>query len=202
MSKQIAGLRLARASALSFLLGLSLISLHMAGWLAYIPLAHAEEPTITITDLNNATAEMDGMQVVFIGEAIGDIFFANSGNVWVTLGECNGYINPNSSEENINPTQRNVSIGVYMSSEDAAKIANLGRYHVVGTTLEIHGVFNLACSIHEGYSDVHATSVRVIDPGGSVPQKPDYGLLIFGGILLCVGGALIFLFHILRERQR
>ena len=149
-------------------------------------------PDTTITELENAGADMDGRRVDFVGEAVGDIINAGEGYVWVTLvdtdprQEASGY----------------ASISVYMASTDAVLISNLGRYHVVGTMVEVSGVFHLACSEHEGLSDVHASTVIVLEAGGPTKQNVNVGMVVWGLLFAVVAGLLLFLFYRLRERLR
>ncbi|MDR2714296.1 MAG: hypothetical protein LBB42_02045 [Coriobacteriales bacterium] len=180
---------------------------------------------ITVIELDNADVSLDGTVVHFNGEAIGDVISAGGKMVWVALGpgslEAQG--NPSAGGSSLtgdtalttttantadvnsggaSGTSTNASISVYMSRDDAAAITSLGRYHVEGSTLEIEGVFHLACKEHEGLSDVHATSVQQVDAGSTTAENPDVGLLIGGGVLICVGLALVLLFRFLRERLR
>jgi hypothetical protein len=150
------------------------------------------QANITIAELEDASAELDGCRVDIVGEAIGDILAAHDGYVWITLVD-------------LDPQSKGIdtaSINVYMTSKDAELISNLGRFRVVGSTVEVSGVFHLACPEHEGLSDVHASSVRILDEGGSTEQRVDVGLLIFGVVLIAVAGLLLFLFYVLRERLR
>jgi len=169
------------------------------------PAAYAAA-SVTITDLTDEPTDYDNKEVVFSGEAIGDILRAHDGYVWVTLTdhENAGIVTDTGDPSDIARTSFdiNASISVLMTNEQAALITNLGRYRVEGTTLEITGSFYLACEEHQGQSDVHATSVKVVTPGGKLSQSPRISLLIVGIVLICVGVALTFLFRVLRNRQR
>jgi len=141
-------------------------------------------PTITVTGLSNAGTVLDGQEVDFTGEAVGDIINADSGHKWLTIHDSGS------------------SISVYVSDADAQKVTALGRYGQTGTTLEIVGVFHLACDQHDGLSDVHAASVTVINAGAPLEQHPNLRLLIFGGVLIIVGILLFILHNRLQERVR
>jgi len=166
-----------------------------------IPLAYADD-TVTVVDLFHASEEMDGAKIVFQGEAIGDVLSAGDGYAWVTLKAPSHRIDGSLAEAKKERNTTNASVSVLMTSADSDLITHLGRYHVSGTTLEITGVYNLACEEHQGQSDVHASSVKVISPGAIVDEDPDLSLLIFGVALIFVGCVLVFLFRVLRERQR
>ena len=135
------------------------------------------------------------MQVTIRGEAIGDIIRGGNGYCWVTLKEP-------ADTTRAGHVASNASISVYLSTEQATLIKNLGRYGVDGSILEVVGIFHLACGQHEGLSDVHATSVSLVASGGIIEHRPDIGLLVLGAVLICASGVLMLLYRFLRERQR
>ena len=98
--------------------------------------------------LTRVNRSLDGTYVSFNGEAIGDIIQADDEHKWVNiLGEDSSMI------------------GVYMTNEQAAKISILGNYHKHGDTLEIVGLYSVACKEHQGELDVHASEVNVLEEG-------------------------------------
>ena len=94
------------------------------------------------------------------------------------------------------------NISVYMTVEQAEQIDHFGRYGVTGTTLQIRGTFNQACSNHEGLIDVHATNVGVMARGVEHPDTLNLGNFGFGLLLIIVGAALMAAFYFVRERMR
>lgn len=92
-------------------------------------------------------AELDGQQVIFEGEAIGEALRADRDSVWVNvLGD-------------------GTAIGVWMPREMARPIEHWGGYRQTGDTLRVTGVVNLACDSHGGDLDVHATALEVVERG-------------------------------------
>lgn len=138
----------------------------------------------SIAALSSAGTLMDGQKVDFTGEAVGDIVNGEKGYKWLTLYDGGS------------------SVSVYVSDEDALKVSNLGRYGQKGTSLEISGVFNLACDIHEGLSDVHASRVKVLEAGESQPSQLNVRQLQIGLLLVGIGALLLLLHWRLRERTR
>lgn len=198
------------SSVTRLVLALCLVGALFVGLFYDAPYAYADE-RVSVVDLSNADESLDGAEVVFICEAIGDIINGHGGFVWVAAGPCpDGRIEASAKEaagavqtdDVASSAQANASISVYMTREAAAQISNLGRYHVIGATLEITGVFHLACDEHQGLSDVHASSVRVIDAGGSISEQPDRWLLISGVLLAFTGVLFMLVFRILKERMR
>lgn len=124
-----------------------------------------------LTAVNRA---LDGATVSFSGEAIGDIINADADHKWVNLLASDGG-----------------SIGVYMTTEQAAQIVHLGDYYNVGTTLQIKGVYHTSCGDHQGELDVHATEITVTDLGSDVTHTID-ARDVMQGLALC-GVALVLL---------
>ena len=144
----------------------------------------------TIEDILAETSLHDGRVVQFVGEAIGDRVLddASGKYCWVTV------------ESMADGSDANIS--VYMTVEQAEQIDHFGRYGVTGTTLQIRGTFNQACSNHEGLVDVHATNVGVMARGVEHPDTLNLSNFGFGIFLIIVGAALMAAFYFVRERMR
>ena len=144
----------------------------------------------TIEDILAETSLHDGRIVQFVGEAIGDRVLDDAGGkyCWVTV------------ESMADGSDANIS--VYMTVEQAEQIDHFGRYGVTGTTLQIRGTFNQACSNHEGLVDVHATNVGVMARGIEHPDTLNLSNFGFGIFLIIVGAALMAAFYFVRERMR
>jgi hypothetical protein len=142
------------------------------------------EPDTTIDGLANAGPQLDGQEVSFVGEVIGDIINAEKGHCWLTL------------------VDNNSTISVFVSAKDAALVSHLGRYGQRGTTLLVQGVFEQDCAEHDGLTDVHASAVFVVDPGAYLTTDFNVRELQFGGLLILVALCLGMLYWYLRERSR
>ena len=144
----------------------------------------------TIEDILAETSLHDGRIVQFVGEAIGDRVLddASGKYCWVTI------------ESMADGSDANIS--VYMTVEQAEQIDHFGRYGVTGTTLQIRGTFNQACSNHEGLVDVHATNVGVMARGVEHPDTLNLSNFGFGIFLIIIGAALMAAFYFVRERMR
>ncbi len=144
----------------------------------------------TIEDILAETSLHDGRIVQFVGEAIGDRVLDDASGkcCWVTV------------ESMADGSDANIS--VYMTVEQAEQIDHFGRYGVTGTTLQIRGTFNQACSNHEGLVDVHATNVGVMARGVEHPDTLNLSNFGFGIFLIIIGAALMAAFYFVRERMR
>lgn len=142
-----------------------------------------------IADLAGADSYYNGQTVQVRGEAVGEAIRMSGGPsdmVWVTLADV----------------ASNSSVSVVMRQEDAAKIDTYGAYGKTGSWVRVQGVFNLACSEHEGESDIHATSVVVEDQGFEHPDEFDIHAFFPGLAALTVGAFLMLMFWYVRERSR
>ncbi|MCL1846732.1 MAG: hypothetical protein FWF91_02050 [Coriobacteriia bacterium] len=147
--------------------------------------ALADAPTTTIDVLLTITEQDDSQDVTVVGEAIGDIINARQSDYkWLLL------------------NHEGASISVYVSAEDASRITHLGRYNQVGTLIEVSGEFRVECAEHEGLTDIHATSITILDEGHSVASPFSSRKLQIGAALILVGAALLVLHWRLRERTR
>lgn len=142
----------------------------------------------TISSLEKADTFVDGQTVQVIGEVVGDRILSekNSEYCWITL-------------EAVDTTY--AEIGVYMTLAASDLIDTYGRYGKRGTTLQVRGVFNLACKDHEGVSDLHASHVAVVRKG--MDNKPPFNMsqVVPGLLLSLVGAGLVYAFRRLREQQ-
>ena len=148
-----------------------------------LPIYAFAETDTTIAELSEATQNQP-MQVTVKGEAIGDILNAQEGFRWFML------------------LDEGASISIFVTEEDAQKITWLGRYNQVGTILEITGVFHVECDMHDGLTDIHATTVKVLAEGYRLESSFDGYKIVSGTLLIVLGAALILLHWRLRERTR
>lgn len=141
-----------------------------------------------ISALNDTPSLYDGQTVQVMGEAIGDriVDDSDSAYCWVEL----------SSEDD------HSTVSVHMTVEQAGLIDTFGRYGYVGSTLQVRGTYHQVCDEHEGVSDLHATSVELVEKG-RVDEKPvSFSDFLPGIVLVCIGAALTGVFYYVREKQR
>jgi hypothetical protein len=143
----------------------------------------------TIYNLHRGIVFDDNRRVSFTGEVAGDNITANtSGSYrWIML---------LGTEEN---TRANITL--YISEADAAQIDTYGAYNITGTILQVVGTYHLACSEHDGQSDVHAETVEVVQKGKH--SQDEFNLLLFiVGSSAVIGGLLIMAaFYYIRRKQ-
>ena len=141
----------------------------------------------SITDLSTADTYYDKQTVQVTGEVVGDRIAAGDGrHCWLQLAS------PSDSS----------TVSVYLTNESADKVDTYGAYDRKGTMLQVRGTFNLACSDHDGASDLHAQVVTVTEKGKATPDEFDINAFIPGMVTVMIGLAMMVVFYLLRERQR
>ncbi|MDO5118019.1 MAG: hypothetical protein Q4D34_05990 [Eggerthellaceae bacterium] len=145
---------------------------------------------ISIVDLAAADSYYDDQIVQVLGEVVGDRIFetADLTHCWITL--------------DAPTTELDEVIAVYMTAESAQMIDTYGKYKTRGTMLQVRGVYHLACSEHQGISDIHADYVSVVQPGVTMDDTLEFASFLPGIIVLACAGALVLVYRRLREKER
>lgn len=132
----------------------------------FSPIALAED---SLTLINNAYS-LDGKEVAFEGEAIGDKMIR--GNfAWINV------------EDKFN------AFGIWLPANMANTVQFMGNYKTTGDYLRIKGTFHRACKQHGGDMDIHASSIEILKAG----KKRDIivnwwkiPIIIFFGIVILI----------------
>ena len=144
----------------------------------------------SIYELSLADATYQGNTVQVVGEVVGDAIRAegDTGKAWITL----------ESIENDHES----SISVLVGEDALGLIDTFGSYNHKGTTLQVRGIFYLACPSHEGIMDIHAENVTLIAKGSVTQDSFDINAFIPGIVLVVIGLVLTLIYTYLRERER
>ena len=146
----------------------------------------------TIDSLFDQASIYENSTVQVVGEVIGDLITANgeSGRemYWIMLTSTD--------------TENKASISVLLSAEQAKQIDHFGRYGVVGTTLQVRGIFHQACEEHQGLPDIHATTCSPLARGSEHPDSFRIKDFIPGGLAVLLGVVLMGVYYFARERSR
>lgn len=139
---------------------------------------------LDIADLLSATERLEGKDVEFSGEAIGSSIGAGAGHKWVNL------------------KQGRSMIGVYLTDDQAAAIAQYGSYKTTGDTVTVRGVYHLSCEQHADELDVHVDSLEVSVQGQPREYRWSPVLLAVGLVLVVVGiGISLVQYVVLKQRN-
>ena len=143
----------------------------------------------SISALQEADAYLNDQTVQVTGEVVGDRLNAefDPGYCWIVL---------QSNEDNY------AEIPVFMTLEFSEPIDTYGSYGRKGTTLQIRGIFHLACPEHEGLTDLHADTVNVVEKGSITKQRFSLRAFAPGMGLVLLGLLMLLVFRHMREGQR
>ena len=151
------------------------------------------QPLVSSTELIEKAKELDGKEVVYEGEVIGEVMTRgeyswvnlndglNAVGVWMgnnSLGLI--YFGANESVERTENRQKVITKGDFLA----------GGYKFRGDWLQVRGVFNRACRLHGGDLDIHAQDIIKIRSGRAVkhrlvPEKKRIALIL-AGVCLCL----------------
>ncbi|MBC7265680.1 MAG: ATP-binding protein [Coriobacteriia bacterium] len=153
----------------------------LLGAASSVPAYAAQTVVVRVGDVVERAAELDGSEVTFEGEAIGEALRADGDFVWV------------------NVLDEGTAIGVWMPDEMAEQIERFGAYRQTGDAVRVTGVVNLACDRHGGDLDVHATALEVVGPGEPRSERlRPLGALVGAVGFACAGAAAL----VARTRER
>ena len=131
-------------------------------------------------ELIERARELDGREVEFAGEAIGDSM-RRGDHVWLNLLDAGG------------------AIGVWVERADLPALACFGSAEARGDTLRVRGIFHRSCPEHGGDLDIHAAAVEVVARGELKMETLHTGRMALAAGLLLAAAAVFFLW---RAKQR
>lgn len=145
-----------------------------------MPATIAIAQSVSSQNLLDDPAKYDKTEIIYKGEAIGDIM-QRKGGQWVNVLD-------------------DAAIGIW-STKDLKNIINItGSYKAVGDIVEVRGIFNRMCEEHGGDLDIHAKEVVVLTPGKTTEHKINIKR-VQAAILLTVGAMLAFGFNLSRSKR-
>ena len=149
----------------------------------------------SIETLASADVFYDNATVVVTGEVVGDRRrgLVGTNSSWITL-----YSLPTNTAEHYAP----VSVEVYVSDSLTETIDSYGAYNTKGTCAQVNGTFHLACSEHEGISDIHADSLSIVEKGEQYAQTPQWWAFVPGVIAVLAGALVVLANRVLVNRSR
>lgn len=137
-------------------------------------------------DLVEAPDEHDGAVITFAGEVIGEAMVRGD-MAWIHIND-DAYYRKN-VEEGAELGGYNSGMAVWLPADLVTGIVCYGDYKHEGDIVQVRGVFNRACAEHGGDMDIHAVSLRVLEPGHAVvdPVRPEKAVWAAGLALLALG---------------
>lgn len=127
----------------------------------------------TSTDLIENSKKHDQKEIIYQGEAVGDVMIRGS-FAWVNV------------NDGVN------AMGVWVKASEAKQIKYLGSYKFRGDIVRINGTFNRACREHGGDMDVHANDLKIVKSGHPVEHPVHREKLIVAIILFLLALVLFW----------
>lgn len=129
------------------------------------------QTAVSSAELIEHAKELDGQEVLYQGEIIGEVMVRKDG-AWANLHDG----------EN--------ALGVWMPNNFLNLISFTGSYTARGDWLEVRGIFNRACKMHGADLDIHATNLARIRDGRPLKHRlvleKQRSSIILSGVLLCL----------------
>lgn len=103
-------------------------------------------PVNTINYLIEHSLTRDHQTVVIEGEVLGEVL-ERGDHAWLNVNDGTN------------------AIGVYLRLDQTTELKVFGDYFNIGDKIRVVGVFERSCVEHGGEMDIHATSIKIIEPG-------------------------------------
>lgn len=143
--------------------------------------AAASSPDLSLNDLVEKAAELDGQQVTVTGEAIGDLL-RREGYGWVNINDGTN------------------AFGVRASLDALSVIDHLGRFGQRGDLLRVSGTFYRADPAAGGDPAIRAQAIEIVQEGGPVPEPVPAGRVAAAIVSLVAAALLGGLWWVRRSR--
>ena len=127
--------------------------------------AKAAAQAVTSTELIEDALTLNGKTLTYRGEVIGDILYRGD-HAWIQVSDGTN------------------AIGCYIPAVQADTVTTVGRYRIVGDTVELTGTFHRDCPEHGGDLDIHADTITVLNKGYKTEDNPSAGLILAAGIFV------------------
>lgn len=167
-----------------------LIALTTAAFIL-IPVPGLAAQEISVSEVIDGAAELDGEMISVRGELVGDFGKRDDGWTWTQL---NGdvYVDAPIREEGI-PQGSNTGIGVRIPNELMTDLGAPGGYRHRGPVVRVEGEWRYHDPDRQGESYLQVESLAVVEPGRSLAEEVDWFPAVMGVVLVAIA-ALVGLF--------
>lgn len=156
-----------------------------------IPVPGLAAQEISVSEVIEGAAELDGEAISVRGELVGDYGNRDDGWTWTQL---NGdvYVDAPLREEGI-PQGSNTGIGVRIPTEIMTGLGPPGGYRHRGPVVRVEGEWRYHDPERQGESYLQVESLVVVEPGHSFPEEVDWVPAVIGIVLLISAGLVALL---------
>lgn len=153
--------------------------------------AAAGAPLVDSVTLIEHPDRYDGKQVVFRGEAIGDVMERSDG-AWININD-DAYSRQGRKRR---LAGYNSGQSVLVSDKKAARaVKRLGDYNNRGDIVEVTGIFQKADPDHGGDMMIAADSLRIVKPGFAIPHPISTRKISLAITWLAISGVMLALWR-------
>jgi hypothetical protein len=133
-------------------------------------------PSITSMEAVVKAAELDGKEVSFEGEAIGELM-RRGDHAWLNVADSAG------------------ALGLWVDPNAIPAGLVTGSWKRRGAVVRAEGRFNRACAEHGGDLDIHASSISLIEPAANLEHPLAFWRLLAALGLLASAALLVPVWH-------
>lgn len=144
--------------------------------------------TVPVSDLVENGEVYSGQQVTVTGELIGDYGFRSDGWMWTQLNGDPYATSPVVEGGDLEGS--NVGIGIRMPTELGTGLDAPGRYRTVGPLVEATGIWRYHDASRQGETFLDVSSLRVLAPGRSLSESPNWIAIAIGSTMAVVAGVV------------
>lgn len=149
-----------------------------------IPAPGLAAQEISVSEVIDGAAELDGEVISVRGELVGDFGRRDDGWTWTQL-NGDGYVDAPIREGGI-PQGSNTGIGVRIPTRFMADLGPPGGYRYRGPIVRVEGEWRYHDPERQGESYLQVESLVVVEPGYTLTEKVDWLPAVFGVALLAI----------------
>lgn len=157
----------------------------VAPGVAQCPVPGLVDREVSSTVLYECPDLFDGLVITYTGEVVGEVLQRDNG-AWVQLNDDPYALSLGPLGSHGVAAGSNSGIGVFVPTETAQRISNVGGKEHQGDILTVRGVFQSADPEDGGSASIRALRVTDIEPGGERPAQRHPGRRIAALVLLPV----------------
>jgi hypothetical protein len=151
-------------------------------FVAAMPRVAAASSTVSVKDLLDDAASLDGQTITVVGELIGDYGFRQDGSTWSQLNDDSYAAGP--LLEGGNLTGANTGIGIRAPESLVESLDQPGGYLVRGPIVRATGTWKYHDEDRSGETYLDVATIEVVERGRRMSESADPIVIVVGASLL------------------